>query len=81
MVKLNMHAAKTHLSRYIKRVQKGETILICRRNIPIAEIRPVPQPPARRRPVGLDKGKIRIPKSFYDPLPDDLTNLFNGRKS
>lgn len=40
MIKLNIHEAKTHLSRYLPALERGETILLCKRNIPIAEIRP-----------------------------------------
>lgn len=40
MIRLNMQEAKTHLSRYINRVQKGESILLYRRNEPVAEIHP-----------------------------------------
>ena len=78
MIRLNMHEAKTHLSRYIARVEAGEKILLCRRNEPIAEIRPVP--PARRKPraIGLDRGKFEIPDSFYDPLPDDFIDAFGS---
>jgi antitoxin (DNA-binding transcriptional repressor) of toxin-antitoxin stability system len=42
MIKLNIHEAKTHLSRYLSRLAKGETITLCKRNVPIAEIRPIP---------------------------------------
>jgi antitoxin (DNA-binding transcriptional repressor) of toxin-antitoxin stability system len=43
MIKLNVHEAKTHISRYLERLAGGETILLCKRNIPIAEIRPLPR--------------------------------------
>ena len=39
MIRLNIHEAKTHLSKYLAKLEKGETILLCRRNEPIAEIR------------------------------------------
>jgi len=39
MIRLNIHEAKTHLSRYLARLRPGETIVLCRRNEPIAEIR------------------------------------------
>ena len=41
MIRLNVHEAKTHLSKYLAKLEKGETILLCRRNQPIAEIRPL----------------------------------------
>ena len=43
MKKLNIHEAKTHLSRYLQELVAGETIVLCRRNVPIAEIRLLPK--------------------------------------
>ncbi len=79
MIQINIHEAKTHLSRYLKRLAKGETIILCKRNTPIAEIRPLPQPRKKPRPLGLDRGKFVIPKEFFDPLPDELLDLFEGK--
>ena len=77
MIRLNIHEAKTHLSRHLRRLAKGETILLCKRNVPIAEIRPLPKATkAKPRPIGLDKGKFEVPKEFFDPLPDDLLREF-----
>lgn len=78
MIRLNMHEAKTHLSRYIARVEAGEKILLCRRNKPIAEIRPVPRERKKPRPFGLDRGKFEIPDSFYEPLPDEFIDAFEN---
>ncbi|MCX6617360.1 MAG: type II toxin-antitoxin system Phd/YefM family antitoxin [Acidobacteria bacterium] len=79
MTRVNIHEAKTHLSRYLKRVARGETILLCKRNVPVAEIRPIAQN-ARRRPIGLAKGEFKIPKAFYNPLPQELLDYFEGKK-
>ena len=80
MIRLNIHEAKTHLSRYLGRVAKGETIVLCKRNVPIAEIRPLQQPKKGKRPLGLAKGEITIPKEFFDPLPDEVIESFYGGK-
>jgi len=76
MIRLNIHEAKTHLSRYLPRLAKGETILLCKRNVPIAEIRPLPPPRTKKRPLGLAKGTFKVPKEFFDPLPDELLRAF-----
>jgi len=81
MIKLNIHEAKTHLSRYLDLVVNGETILLCKRNVPVAEIRPIPNKPKAKRPIGLAEGKFEIPPIFFDPLPDDVIDSFNGEKS
>jgi antitoxin (DNA-binding transcriptional repressor) of toxin-antitoxin stability system len=54
MKKVNVQEAKTHRSRYLERVE-NETIVICRRNEPVAEIKPVRRPRAKPRPLGLAK--------------------------
>ena len=75
MNKVNIADARANLSRYVARVQAGETIILCRRNLPVAEIRPLRSPAAEPRPVGIDRG-MAIPDSFFEPLPDDLLQAF-----
>ena len=81
MIKLNIHEAKTHLSKYLARLKKGETIVLCRRNTPIAEIRPLPGAINRPRRLGLAKGTIQILPSFFDPLPVDELAAFEGEEA
>lgn len=77
MKQVNMHEAKTHLSRYIAELEPGDKIVICNRNEPVAEIHPVKK--TKRVPrIGVAKGKIHVPESFFDPLPDDMLKAFNG---
>lgn len=78
MIQVNIHDAKTHLSRYVERVSAGETIILCRRNRPVAEIRPLPQTALEPRPFGLGKGTFTVPPSFFEPLPDDEIAAFEG---
>jgi antitoxin (DNA-binding transcriptional repressor) of toxin-antitoxin stability system len=79
MIKVNIHQAKTHLSEYLDRLAKGETIILCKRNMPVAEIRPLPRARQTKRPIGLAKNKLKIPKSFFKPLPDQLLDAFEGK--
>jgi antitoxin (DNA-binding transcriptional repressor) of toxin-antitoxin stability system len=78
MKKVNIYEAKVHLSALIAKVAEGETVLICRRNVPAAELRPVPKPRETRRPIGLVPG-FTVPASFFEPLPEDLIDAFEGR--
>ena len=55
MIKLNIHEAKTHRSKYLSKLKPGERILLCKRNQPVAEITPLPEVPPRPRPIGLAK--------------------------
>ena len=77
MIKANIADAKTHLSRYLEAVERGETVVVCRRNVPIAEIRPVAKPRTEPRPVGIDRG-MAVPPSFFEPLPEVLLDAFEG---
>ncbi len=79
MIKLNVHEAKTHLSRYLSQLSEGDTIVLCKRNVPIAEIRPLKPARTERRPIGLAKGRFEVPPEFFDPLPDDLLDAFEGK--
>ena len=78
MIKLNIHEAKTHLSKYLAKLKAGDRILLCKRNQPVAEITPLPVVSARPRPIGLAKG-FTVPRTFFEPLPDDLLQAFDGK--
>lgn len=80
MIKLNIHEAKTHLSRHLGKLVRGESIVLCKRNVPIAEIRPVPSHRKTKRPVGLAKGKLKIAPGFFKALPADVVASFYDRK-
>jgi prevent-host-death family protein len=79
MIVVNINEAKAKLSEYLDAVGKGERVLICKRNQPVAELRAVEHKRTTPRPIGLAKGKIKILPSFFDPLPDDwLDEIENG---
>lgn len=77
MISVNVHEAKTHLSRLLERVAAGEEIVISKAGKPMAKLTPLSEPQADRVP-GLDKGVIRIPDGFDAPLPDDVIELFES---
>lgn len=79
MIRLNIHEAKTHLSRYLERLRQGETIVLCRRNEPIAEIRPLTRAQIDPRPFGLAAGTFSVPAAFFEPLPEEVVEGFEGR--
>jgi prevent-host-death family protein len=79
MIVVNIHEAKARLSEYLEAVAKGERVLICKRNQPVAELRAVEQRRTEPRPIGLAKGTITIHPSFYEPMPDEwLDAFYNG---
>lgn len=78
MKSINIHEAKTHLSHHIEEVIKGESIIICKRNKPVAELRPVSSKVMEKRPVGLAKEVFTVPASFFDELPEEILSLFQA---
>jgi len=79
MQQVNIHEAKTHLSRLLEQVASGEQIIISKAGKPIAKLVPYSTPNAGKRKLGLMKGKIVIRDDFDDPLPEDIMALFEGR--
>jgi prevent-host-death family protein len=75
---VNIHEAKTHLSRLIERVRLGEEIIIAKAGEPVARLVPEKPPLGPRQP-GTAKGQIWMSDDFDDPLPDDLLDLFEGK--
>lgn len=71
---VNVHEAKTHFSRLLERVAKGEDVVIARAGTPIAKL--VPLTPPAARPLGLDAGTVTIAQDFDAPLPDDVLDGF-----
>ncbi len=79
MITINVHEAKAHFSHYLDEVGKGESIILCKRNRPIAEIRPIKTKYHEPRPIGLGKGAFLVPDSFFDELPETVVALFSGK--
>ncbi len=72
---VNVHEAKTHLSRLLERVDAGEEIVIARNGKPVARLVAVSAEP--RRP-GRLKGRLRIGADFDAPLPAEVAAAFHG---
>jgi prevent-host-death family protein len=81
MIPINVQEAKTHFSHYLDEVAKGESFILCKRNKPIAELRPIAGKLATKRPIGLAKGTFTMPASFFDELPEETIALFSGMAS
>lgn len=69
MATVNVHEAKTQLSRLLARVEGGEEIVIARAGRPVARL--LPAAPTGARTPGVLKGRMRLDEGFHDPLPDD----------
>jgi prevent-host-death family protein len=72
---VNLHEAKTHLSRLLARVERGEEIVIERGNRPVARLLPY-APRSAQRVLGGDRGRVRIADDFDAPLPEAVLAEF-----
>lgn len=74
---VNIHEAKTHLSRLIEEVSEGGEIVIARAGRPVAKLVAI-TPQRKKRTLGLLAGQLTIPDDFDAPLPDDILADFEG---
>jgi prevent-host-death family protein len=77
---VNIHQAKTNLSRLLSRVELGEEIIIANRGIPIAKLVPFQISSNRRASLGIDRGRFTVPDDFDAPLPEEILAAFEGGK-
>jgi prevent-host-death family protein len=75
---VNLHKAKTHLSRLVDEVAAGAEIIIAKAGKPMARLVPI-RPSARPKKFGLLTGKIQVPDDFNAPLPNAVLDQFEGR--
>lgn len=77
MTYVSIHEAKTHLSRLLRQVEAGAEVTIARGHKPIARLVPM-NPTTQPRKPGLLKGKIGFSEAFFDPLPEDELDTWQG---
>jgi prevent-host-death family protein len=75
---INVHQAKTNLSKLLSDVELGEEIIIANRGIPVAKLIPFHGASNRRASLGQDRGRFVVPENFNDPLPEDILADFEG---
>ena len=73
---VNVHQAKTQLSRLLAQVEAGEEVVIARRGEPVARL--VGCKPRSKRQPDVLKGKLVIPDGFFDPLPEEELKAWEG---
>jgi prevent-host-death family protein len=78
MDQINIHEAKTNLSRLVDQVSGGAEIIIAKAGKPVARLVPIGRGGRVRKP-GFLKGKIKIAADFDAPLPAELLDAFEGR--
>ena len=78
MVTVNIHEAKTHLSKLVDRAAKGETFVIAKAGKPLVKVAAVDAPAAQRR-LGFLSGEIAVPKDFDRMGEAEIAALFGTR--
>ena len=76
MVTVNVHKAKTHLSRLLAKVEAGEEVIIARNGTPVARL--VSCKKRGKRKPGSMAGLFTVPDSFFDPLPEEELAAWEG---
>ena len=72
MKKLNLHEVKAQFSKYIELVEAGETVIICKRNVPVAEIRPIARKQKKTPELGWAEGTFAVPDDFKGISQEEL---------
>ena len=66
MIQININEAKSKLSKYARLVKSGETVILCDRNKPFAEIRPLDRSGSAQRVFGMSKGMFKLGPEFFE---------------
>ena len=75
---INIHSAKTQLSKLIEAAERGEEVIIARAGTPVAKLVALQNLKPRRK-AGSMKGRFEVPDSFFEPLPEDILDAFEGK--
>ncbi|MDD3519536.1 MAG: type II toxin-antitoxin system Phd/YefM family antitoxin [Chromatiales bacterium] len=78
MQTINIHEAKTHLSRFVDQAAAGEEIIIARAGKPVARLVPLAPTPSERRTLGLGMGKFTFPENFDASGTAEIQDMFES---
>lgn len=76
MRSVNIHEAKTHLSRFVDQASAGEEIIIARAGKPVARLMPLRDPKLDPRTLGLGKGRFSLPNDFDSMHAEEIRKMF-----
>ena len=79
MHSINIHEAKTHLSRLVEQAAAGEEIVIAKAGRPVARLMPLAKPSRARRKLGLLAGKYLVPDDIDSMFADNIDAMFYGK--
>lgn len=79
MSSVNIHEAKTHLSRLVELAAAGEEIVIAKAGKPMARLVPLAKPDGQPRKLGLLAGKLSVPDDIDSAFADEIESMFYGK--
>ncbi len=77
---VNIHEAKTHLSKLIERAVDGEAFIIAKAGRPLVKVVAITQADAAPQRIGFMKGRVPLPSDFDELGREEITDLFEGRR-
>ena len=78
---VNMHEAKTHLSRLVERAANGEPFVIAKAGKPLVKVVAIDAPPeGKMRRIGFMEGQIKVPDDFDTMMAEEIEEMFYGKK-
>ncbi len=75
---VNIHEAKTHLSRYVEEAAAGEEIIIAKAGKPVARLVPLASEKLEPRKLGIARGQFNIPDDFDQMYAEEIRKMFEG---
>ena len=80
MKQINIHAAKTHLSRLVEEAAAGQPFVIAKAGKPLVQVIPYEEPPEKTGPrIGFLKGQISVPDDFDSMACEEIIAMFEGK--
>lgn len=80
MLTVNIHDAKTNLSKLIDRAVKGESFIIAKAGKPLVKVVAIGEAEAPKPRIGFMKGRISVPQDFDDLCRDEIEGMFSGSR-
>jgi prevent-host-death family protein len=78
MIMVNIYQLKARLSEFLDAVERGEQVVICKRNQPVAEIVTVGRKRMAQRPIAPGAHRFDVSEAFFEPLPSEFVEAFEG---
>lgn len=78
METVNIHKAKTHLSRLVEQAAKGEPFIIAKAGKPMVKVVPLEETPKKMRRLGFMKGRMQVPDDFDEMGREEIETMFYG---